>query len=253
RDDAGQQALTGSTAEQSVASLNRDVSTDRDTSNALKPIFDEEEIRAGFEIAGAFTREVGTFLDNKAKESTAAQQELDQERKKPIDQQNPALIQNLTQTLKDNQTWEFGGTSRAVLMAVTAAAGGNISGSGVDMLQAATVNYMQGLATKEVKVIADRLDSEVARTALHAVVACAGAAAQRADCGSGALGAASSVVINNLVEQVTGQAGGSLTPAEKEARKNIVSALIAGVTAASGGEAAVANTAAQIESENNAF
>lgn len=253
RDDAGQQALTGSTAEQTVASLNRDVSTDRDTSNALKPIFDEEEIRAGFAIAGAFTREVGTFLDNKAKESTAAQQELDQERQKPIDQQNPALIQHLTQTLKDNQTWEFGGTSRAVLMALTAAAGGNISGSGVDMLQAATVNYMQSLATKEVKVIADRLDSDVARTALHAVVACAGATAQRADCGSGALGAASSVVINNLVEQITNQAGGSLTPAEKEARKNIVSSLITGVTAASGGEAGIANTAAQIEAENNAF
>ncbi|MEK0364400.1 two-partner secretion domain-containing protein [Pseudomonas sp. CBC3] len=253
RDDASQLALTGATAEQTVASLNRDVSSDRDTSNALKPIFNEEEIRAGFEIAGSFTREVGTFLDNKAKESTAAKEDLDKERQKPSDQQNPALIQHLTQTLKDNQTWEFGGTSRAVLTALTAAAGGNISGSGASMLQAATVNYMQGLAAKEVKIIADRLDSDVARTALHAVVACAGAAAQGADCGSGALGAASSVVINNLVEQVTGQAGGALTPAEKEARKNLVSSLISGITAASGGEVAIANTAAQIEAENNAF
>lgn len=253
RDDAGQQALTGATAEQTVASLNRDVSSERDTSNALKPIFNEEELRAGFAITGAFTREVGTFLDNKAKESTSAKQALDEERKKPLDQQDPALIQHLTQTLKDNQTWEFGGTSRAVLMALTAAAGGNISGSGVEMLQAATVNYMQGLAAQQVKIIADQLDSDIARTALHAVVACAGAAAQSANCGTGALGAASSVVINNLVEQITGQAGGSLTPAEKEARKNIVSSLIAGVTAASGGEVAIANTAAQIESENNAF
>ncbi|WP_446027738.1 hemagglutinin repeat-containing protein [Lelliottia amnigena] len=253
RDDTAQQSLTGKSAEETLSSLNRDVSSDRDTSNTLKPIFDEEKIRAGFEIVSSLNREVGTFLDNKAKESTAAKETLDKERSKPQDQQNPAVIQQLTDTLKDNQTWEFGGTSRAILTALTAAAGGNISGSGASMLQASAVNYLQGLATQQVKVIADNLDSEVARTALHGLLACAGAAAQSASCGSAALGAASSVVLNNLVEQLTGQAGGSLTPAEKEARKNIVSSIITGITATAGGEAAIANTAAQIEAENNAF
>nr|WP_243667226.1 hemagglutinin repeat-containing protein [Pseudomonas brassicae] len=252
-DDAGQQALTGHSAEMTLASLNRDVSSDRDTSNALKPIFNEQELRAGFEIAGAFTREVGTYLDNKAKESTSAKRLLDEERQKPVDQQDPARMQALAQTLKDNQTWEFGGTSRAVLMALTAAAGGNISGSGASLLQATAVNYMQGLAAQEIKLIADKLDSDVARTALHTLAGCAGAAAQNASCGSGALGAASSVVINNLVEQISGEEGAALTPEEKEARKNLVSSLITGITVASGGDAAIANTAAQIEAENNAF
>ncbi|MCF7531180.1 hypothetical protein L4G45_03020 [Pseudomonas sp. P2498] len=56
-DDAEQQKRTGKTAEQTVASLNRDVSSDRDGSNSLKPIFDEDEIRAGFEIVSAFSNE----------------------------------------------------------------------------------------------------------------------------------------------------------------------------------------------------
>lgn len=252
RDDAKQQELTGQSGEETIANLNRDVSSDKDTSNALKPIFDEEEIRTGFEITGAFARETGTFLENRARESTRAKEELDKERAKPTDQQDPAKIAALTQTLKDNQTWEFGGTSRAVLTALTAAAAGNVTGSGAEMLQAAAVNYLQGLATQEVKLLADNLDSETARTALHAVVGCAGAAAQGAGCGSGALGAASSVVINNLLDQVNGEAGASLTPEEKENRRNLVQTLVSGITATAGGEVAVANTAAQIETENNA-
>ncbi|PPA77502.1 hypothetical protein C4E15_05635 [Achromobacter spanius] len=48
RDEAGQLALTGKTAAETIASLNRDTT---DTLNALKPIFDKEKIEAGFEIA----------------------------------------------------------------------------------------------------------------------------------------------------------------------------------------------------------
>src|SRR3546814_51500 len=40
RDEAGQQALTGQTAEQAVASVSRDTS---DTLNTLEPIFDKED------------------------------------------------------------------------------------------------------------------------------------------------------------------------------------------------------------------
>ncbi|MFV0920549.1 hypothetical protein ACI1PM_26250, partial [Ralstonia nicotianae] len=43
-DDAKQQVLTGKDGEQTVASVNRNVSTERDSSNALKPIFNEKEI-----------------------------------------------------------------------------------------------------------------------------------------------------------------------------------------------------------------
>ncbi|MEQ4616657.1 MAG: VENN motif pre-toxin domain-containing protein [Corticimicrobacter sp.] len=113
------------------------------------------------------------------------------------------------------------------------------------------MNYLQGLTARQVKLIADSLDSEVARTALHAVAGCAGAAAQGAGCGSGALGAASSVVLNNLLSQLESSSGDELSPSEKEARVNLVKTLVAGVTAAAGGDAAAATVAAALETENN--
>ena len=58
RDEAGQQALTGKTAAETIASLNRDTS---DTLNALKPIFDKEKIEAGFEIVSEASRQTGSF------------------------------------------------------------------------------------------------------------------------------------------------------------------------------------------------
>ena len=58
RDEAGQQALTGKTAAETIASLNRDTS---DTLNALKPIFDKEKIEAGFEIVSEASRQTGQF------------------------------------------------------------------------------------------------------------------------------------------------------------------------------------------------
>ncbi len=53
-DEEKQKALTGQTADEAVAGVNRDVSSDKDGSNALKPIFDEREIQARFEITSAF-------------------------------------------------------------------------------------------------------------------------------------------------------------------------------------------------------
>ncbi|VFR81490.1 Putative large exoprotein involved in heme utilization or adhesion of ShlA/HecA/FhaA family [plant metagenome] len=68
RDEAGQQALTGKSAAETIASLNRDTT---DTLGALKPIFDKEKIEAGFEIGTAFAGEMGQFLTNRAKEVDA--------------------------------------------------------------------------------------------------------------------------------------------------------------------------------------
>lgn len=42
-----------------------------------------------------------------------------------------------------------------------------------------------------------------------------------------------------------------MTAEEKENRKNLVGSLIGGIVAAAGGDAVVANNAAQIEMENN--
>ncbi|CAB3663535.1 hypothetical protein LMG26842_04106 [Achromobacter dolens] len=53
------------TAVQTVAALNRDTSSD--TLNALKPIFDKEKIEAGFEIASEAQKQVGQFLETRAR------------------------------------------------------------------------------------------------------------------------------------------------------------------------------------------
>ncbi|MGA3944378.1 hemagglutinin repeat-containing protein, partial [Ralstonia nicotianae] len=251
-DDAKQQALTGKDAEQTVASINRGVSSERDSSNALKPIFNEQEIKAGFEIVGALQRETGTFLSNRAKESTEAQKALDAEKAKPADQQDATKIAQLTQTLRNNETWEMGGTGRLVLTAITAGAGGNVTGSSGAMLQSAAAYYLQGLAAQEVKGIADLLDSEPARAALQGLVACAGAAAQSQSCGAGAAGAAASVVLNNLLDSLNGEQAATLTPEKKQARENIIATIVGGATTALGGNAVAATVAAEIETENNA-
>lgn len=250
-DAAKQQQLTGESADEAVAGINRDVSSDKDGSNALKPIFDRKEIEAGFEITRQFVQNVGAFLNDRAKESTDDKRKLEAEKAKPVDQQDPVYIAALAQQILDNKTWETGGTGRALLSALGGAAGGNVTGGSAQLLQGAAVNYLQGLATEQVKRIADYLDSETARTALQALVGCAGAAAQSQSCGSGALGASASVVLNNLIERMRGGDASTLTDEEKQTRLNLIGNLVAGITAAAGGDAAVAANAANIETANN--
>ncbi|AVY93970.1 hypothetical protein DAI18_07870 [Microvirgula aerodenitrificans] len=226
-----------------LASLSRDT---RATGNALKPIFDQKQIEAGFAIVGALQREAGTFLGNRAQEADALKAQLD-------DETDPARRLTLAQQYREAARWGPGGDYRRVVTALTAAAGGNVSGGAAQMLQGATVNYLQGLAAEKVKEIADKLGSETARAALQGLVACAGAAAQGGSCGAGASGAAASVVLNNLLDGLNGKAVGSLTAEEKEARSKLISSIVAGTAAATGGETAAATIAAKLETENNAL
>jgi len=115
RDAEGQRALTGQSVDEALAGLNRDVTSDMDGANALKPIFNEKEIKAGFEIVGALQRETGAFLNNRAKEATAAQKALANELKKPEAERDPARIEQLSQVVKDNATWGVGGTGRNIV------------------------------------------------------------------------------------------------------------------------------------------
>nr|WP_230850012.1 hemagglutinin repeat-containing protein [Ralstonia solanacearum] len=245
-DGAKQQALTGKDADQTVASVNRNVSTEVDTSGALKPIFNEKEIKVGFEITGAFISQAGTFLSNRARESTEAQKALDTEKAKPADQQDGAKIAQLTQTLQDNATWGIGGTGRMLLTALTAGAGANVTGGMGQLAQNAAVAYLQELGANQVKQIADSLGSEDARAALHAIVGCAGAAASSQSCGAGAMGAAASSVLGSLLGPTDG-----MTPDQKQARVNLVTSVVAGLAASTGVNAATATSAGQIEVENN--
>lgn len=252
-----QQRRTGQTADEIIASLNRGVLTG-DTPDVLQPIFDEDEIRAGFEITGEFGNQVNQFLANRAKDAQAERKAASEALKTETD---PVKRAELAQTAYGQSIWDAGGAGRLILTAITAAANGNISGSGADMLQDAAVNVLQGLGAQQVKEIADSFmagdektaQSEAVRTALHTVLACGGAAAQGADCGSGAAGAAASVVLNNLVDSVTGTNEQNLSAEEKEQRINLITTIVAGITEAAGGDSAVANVAARIETENNAL
>ncbi|MDZ4332844.1 MAG: hemagglutinin repeat-containing protein [Pseudomonas sp.] len=248
-DAAKQQQLTGESAEEVVAGINRDVSSDKDGSNTLGKIFDQEEIEAGFEITHQFVQNVGTFLDDRAKQSTNDKKELEAEQAKPADEQDGQKMAALILAIEDNKTWDVGGTGRALVSALSGAAGSNVTGGTTQMLQGAAINYLQGLAAEQVKNISDELDSEVARTALHAIVGCGGAAAQNQSCSSGAIGAGASVVLNNLLDALNNDK--SATEEEKQTRLNLIGSLIAGITSATGGDASAASNAAQIETANN--
>ena len=245
---AAQQQQSGQTADEAAAGISRDTSN---TQATIAPIFNQDRIEAGFEVAGQFANQVNTFVATRMKESDDAQKALDAEEAKPADQQDAAKIAQLEQTVQDDATWESGGAGRLVLTALTGAAGSNVTGSLGSLVQGAAVNYLQGLATQQVKDIADDLHSETARTALQGLVACAGAAAQGNGCGAAAAGAAASVVINDLLNGLNDESASSLTQEQKQAREQIVESLVAGVTGALGGDAATATLAAQIETENN--
>ena len=257
-DEARQKELTGQDAGQALASLDRSVTSGQDNTNALKPVFNEQEIQAGFEIVGALTREVGTFLNNRSKDLEEAHKARDEEIAKGSNA-DPARIAQLEQMIADNETWAPGGSARLVVTALTAAAGGNVTGTGTEMLQSAAAYYLQGLAVQEAKLIADSLmrdgqptaESEAVRTALQGLVGCAGAAAQSQSCGAGASGAAAGVVLTNLVQALDGRDASKLDAGEREALTNILSAIVAGVTTAAGGDVAVTTAAAKIEIENN--
>ena len=56
RDAAGQQARTGQSAEQTVASLNTSLSSEQDHSHALRQIFDKEQVQREINAQMAITR-----------------------------------------------------------------------------------------------------------------------------------------------------------------------------------------------------
>ncbi len=245
RDEVAQQDLTGLTATQTIAALNRDTSSD--TLNALKPIFDKEKIEAGFEIASEVNRQVGQFLETRAREAKALEDALKNEPEGPRRDQLRAQHEAV-------QKWGPGGRYREALMAVSLATGANVTGSASGFVQAATVNYLQSLSAAKIKEIAPLLGGEgsTGHVALHALLGCAGAAAKSTGCGAAATGASAGIVISQLMEQVSGKSSNKLDPVKREARINLVTSVLAGLTAALDPKAVAAvNDAARVELENN--
>ncbi|GAM52402.1 hemolysin/hemagglutinin-like protein HecA precursor [bacterium endosymbiont of Mortierella elongata FMR23-6] len=145
-----------------------------------------------------------------------------------------------------NKQWGPGGTYRRIVTALTAAASGNVTGTTAEFAQAAALNYLQSLGAEKIKHIADSLKDETARAALHGALAYGGAVARGQSGGAAALGASASVLVNNLLGPVD-----DFSKEEKEARKNLVTSLVAGLADLGGADASSAQNAAQIETDNN--
>ncbi|WP_160144426.1 hemagglutinin repeat-containing protein [Achromobacter sp. SLBN-14] len=246
RDEAGQKALTGQTVDEVIAGLNRDT---KDTLNSLDPIFDEKEIRAGFEIVGEASRQVGQFLSNRAEERQTAKERSED---KTLSYAERAKAAQDYAELESK--WGAQGSYSQWATIILGAASGNVTGGTGQFIQAAAVNYLQTLGAAKVKELSSALGGEgsVGHAALHAVLGCAGAAAQHASCGAGGAGALSGVVLSKLLESMDGANGKDLSPDEAQARVNLISSIVAGIAASIDPAAAVpAEIAARIEAENN--
>ncbi len=260
-DAAEQQKRTGQTADQTVASLNRDVSSDRDGSNALKPIFDEDEIRAGFEIVSAFSNEASTFLANKAREADLKREQAKalQEKADQINGNNDAAQMALQTQARQllgeandiSENWGAGGTYRQITTALIGAAGGNISAGNAAFVQGLVVNYVQQKGASYIgDLVADGelTEGSPLHAALHGIVACAGAAASSQSCGSGAAGAAASSLLTGLFSQSSPDE----SEEQREAKRNLIVSLVTGLAATSASiDPTAANTAAGAAVDNN--
>lgn len=246
RDETGQKALTGQTVAEVIAGLNRDT---KDTLNSLDPIFDEKEIRAGFEIVGEASRQVGQFLANRAAEIDALKARAKDQTLSQAERDQAAVAAD-----KLNGEWGPSGTYRRIVSAISAAASGNVTGSGAGFVQAAAVNYLQSLGVSQVKKLADSMgsgaDSDAARALLHGVVACAGATASSGNCAAGAMGAAASSVLAKLISMATGD---DLSSEEREARGNLIASVVAGMSEAISVDPSTSTIAAVTELTNNAL
>jgi hypothetical protein len=181
-----------------------------------------------------------------------------------FDRQEALRIQFEKEAQGVNRTFGAGSFARIAATAFSGAAGSNVAGGLGSLAQGAAVNVLQSLAVREIKSIADSLldrngnptaGSETVRAALQSVVGCAGSAAAGTNgCGSAAAGAAASVVLNYLLTSYVDPRntdGEARSLEDQEARKNLVTTIIAGLAAGTGLNAAIATTTGQIETENN--
>lgn len=243
RDEAGQLALTGKTAEETIASLNRDTSSD--TLNALKPIFDKEKIEAGFAVAAEATRQMGQYLTNRAKEA-------DELKKAMSTENDPTRYAELERQYENAKQWLPGGTYRQVANAILAATGSNVTGAASTIAQNALVSYLQQQGAAQVgKWVGEGLirNGSPEHVALQAIVGCSGAGASGQSCAAGATGAAAAVVVNALLDSSKGKSN-----EDAEARRNLVASLIAGAAAVAGADGlATITNAAIAELDNNSL
>jgi filamentous hemagglutinin len=261
-----------------AASLTVANTISRDTSTANAPLTREyddakrQEIAQGFEATRTLTTQVATFFENRGREQAAAKtrkegaQEDARKARENGNEDDALRYDAIAAQAKSDEdrlqaTYASGSPVRILATAITGAASGNVTGSLESLGTAALVNVAQSLVTSKVKAMVEKIPNinarETTRAALQAVVACAGASASGGDCGASALGAATSVVLNNLLRTgqtpATDKDGKPLSLEEQQERTDLVVSLIAGLTLAGDGDVTSAANAGRIESENNAI
>ncbi|WDD93026.1 hypothetical protein Bsp3421_003071 [Burkholderia sp. FERM BP-3421] len=154
-------------------------------SSALASIFDKEKIQAAFDITSQFVNQIGTFVSNRTKEIDSLKQKANDSNAKDANG-NPLTDaqrqQMLAQANDIEQTWGPGKPGRQIMTALTAAAGGNVTGGAGQFAANAAIGYVQSLGANKVKELAHSFgqgtaEAESARAALYAIVGCAGAGA----------------------------------------------------------------------------
>jgi filamentous hemagglutinin len=256
---AKQQELTGKTAEQTIAAINTNVSSDRDGSNKLKPIFNAEEIGANFEIVGKFVQNVSQFVEDRAREMDSKKKQADLELAASFDPKLSEKAQlahhenylQLKQQIKEiGDNWGAGGTYRQIATALVAGISGNVSGSSAQFAQNMVVNYVQQQGSSYIGdwVKKGLKEGSPTHAALHAILGCAGAAASNQSCSAGALGGSAASVLAGLFADTDPNE----TAIEREAKRNIITSLVTGIAAMSNPNgAATANNAATANIDNN--
>ncbi|PHV29502.1 hypothetical protein CSQ93_05395 [Janthinobacterium sp. BJB426] len=126
-----QQALNGKTAAEMLAGLNRDVSSEKDSSGALKKGWDakaiEKEVQAQVAITEAFSvaaaSEIGKYADKKLEEAA----KLREQAAKPMaPEQRDALLRQAAEITRE---WSEGGTARVLASTAAGALGGGLLGA----------------------------------------------------------------------------------------------------------------------------
>ncbi|WP_449122864.1 hemagglutinin repeat-containing protein [Pseudomonas sp. MPG01] len=257
--NAKQQELTGKTAEQTIAAINTNVSSERDGSNKLKPIFDAEEIGVDFEIVGKFVQNVSQFIENRANEADSKKKEAEREYLAAHDESLPdekraihrEKYLELTQQVKDiDKNWGPGGTYRQITTALVAGITGGVTGTSAQFAQNMVVNYVQQQGSDYIGqlVLKGLKEGSPVHAGLHAILGCAGAAASSQSCSAGALGGAAASVLTALFADPDPNE----TAADRETKRNLITSLVTAIAAASDPSgAATANNAAIANVDNN--
>jgi len=139
--------------------------------------------------------------------------------------------------------------AQQALTALAAAAGGNVTGASSQFAQNLVVNYLQQQGAAYIGDLVRQgsvAEGSPVHATLHAIVACAGAIAGSQSCGSGALGAAASSLLTNLFLDTPNESA-----EQKEAKRNLIATLVAGIAAAADNALPTATNAAIAATDNN--